>query len=161
MSDTQNSPESENAFAAPQAELIDTADDRPVLQLEQISAWFVFFVGALTLGIYNVYWLYTRTQDANELAKEHKVKTFILHSYVSLFIINFVVTFLSMPKLAAAIQITSFVVYLFLVFSLRDALKEIINTGNKQSVHLNGGLTFFFSSIYFQYKINEAIENQE
>jgi len=34
MSDTQNSPESENAFAAPQAELIDTADDRPVLQLD-------------------------------------------------------------------------------------------------------------------------------
>ncbi len=152
----------ENVFAAPQAELTDGADkEKLVLQFERISAWFVFFIGLITLGIYNVYWLYSRTLIANNLAKEHKINVNWLYSYISLFAINLVASFAGLETLALIVQVINFVVYIVLVFSMRRAFIEIINAGSENYTHLNGILTFLFSSIYFQYKINEAIDRQK
>jgi hypothetical protein len=152
----------ENIFAAPEAELTNkTMQNKPVLQFQRISAWFVFFIGLITLGIYNVYWLYSRTLIANNLTKENKVNINLLYSYVSLFSIGIVASIADIGSLSFIVQIINLVVYIFLVFSIRRALIEIINAGSETHTHLNGILTFLFSSIYFQYKINEAIDKQK
>jgi len=52
------------------------------------------------------------------------------------------------------------IAYIVAVFSARKAVSEVINEGSAEEVKLGGVLTFFFSAIYFQYKINEAIDNQ-
>ena len=152
----------ENAFAAPQAELSNnTVKEKPILQFERISAWFVFFIGMFTFGIYNVYWLYSRSLVANNLVKENKINITLVYSYISLFIISLVSTFTGLETLSMITQLINFIVYILLVFSMRRVFIEIINTGSENYTHLSGILTFLFSSIYFQYKINEAIDSQK
>ncbi len=157
------SEESANIYEAPEAELTqqNTSGNRPILNFDRFSAWGVFFLCLFTFGIYAVYWLVSRTNQANTLAK-HKVSQNLVYGYVALYAINIGLAFTSIPEgLSALVSLASFVVGIVLVFSLRRSIKELINEGSNEPVHLGGILTFFFNVIYFQYKINEAIDNQK
>ncbi len=63
-----------------------------------------------------------------------------------------------------AILLIAFLVYLTtyiaVVFSLRNSLKEMMREGSGHDWELIGVLTFFFSAIYFQYKINEYFDTR-
>ncbi|MEI8642978.1 DUF4234 domain-containing protein [Pseudoalteromonas sp. Hal040] len=157
------SEESANIYEAPEAELTqqNNGGNKPILNFERFSAWGVFFLSLFTLGIYGVFWLVSRTNQANTLAK-HKVSQNLVYGYIALYVINIGLAFTSIPEgLSAIVSLASFVVGIVLVFSLRTSIKELINEGSNEPVHLGGILTFFFNVIYFQYKINEAIDNQK
>lgn len=157
------SEESANIYEAPEAELTqqNNGGNKPILNFDRFSAWGVFFLCLFTFGIYSVYWLVSRTNKANALAK-NQVSQGLVYGYVALYIINIGLAFTSIPEgLSAIVSLASFVVGIVLVFSLRTSIKELINEGSNEPVHLGGILTFFFNVIYFQYKINEAIDNQK
>lgn len=157
------SEESANIYEAPEAELTqqNTSGNKPILNFDRFSAWGVFFLSLITLGIYSIYWLVSRTNKANALAK-HQVNQNLVYGYIALYVINFAVAFTSIPEVfSSIISIITFIVGLVFIFSLRTSLKELINEGSNEPVHLSGILTFFFYAIYFQYKINEAIDNQK
>jgi len=95
------------------------------------------------------------------LAK-HKVNQNLVYGYIVLYVINFALAFTAIPEVISSIfSIITFIVGLVFIFSLRTSLQELINEGSNEPVHLSGILTFFFYAIYFQYKINEAIDNQK
>lgn len=156
----------ENAFEAPQANLHDTSLEKPILQLERFSAWGVFGLSIITFGIYFVYWLYTRTPKANELSQENKLSMNILYAYLALYVASFVTSFTATDDNTTLVMINfvlsmvNFILYILVVFGLRKVLSEVINKGSTEEIKLGGVLTFFFSVIYFQYKINEAIDAQ-
>ncbi|KZY48172.1 MULTISPECIES: DUF4234 domain-containing protein [Pseudoalteromonas] len=157
------SEESANIYEAPEAELTqqNNGGNKPILNFDRFSAWGVFFLCLFTFGIYSVYWLVSRTNKANALAK-NQVSQGLVYGYVALYVINIGLAFTSIPEgLSAIVSLASFVVGIVLVFSLRTSIKELINEGSNEPVHLGGILTFFFNVIYFQYKINEAIDNQK
>jgi len=157
------SEESANIYQAPEAELTqqNTSGNKPILNFDRFSAWGVFFLSLITLGIYAIYWLVSRTNKANALAK-HQVNQNLVYGYIALYVINIAVAFTSIPEVfSSIISIITFIVGLVFIFSLRASLKELINEGSNEPVHLSGILTFFFYAIYFQYKINEAIDNQK
>ena len=157
------SEESANIYEAPEAELTqqNTGGNKPILNFDRFSAWGVFFLSLITLGIYAIYWLVSRTNKANALAK-HQVNQNLVYGYIALYVINIAVAFTSIPEVfSSIISIITFIVGLVFIFSLRVSLKELINEGSNEPVHLSGILTFFFYAIYFQYKINEAIDNQK
>ncbi|MBR36755.1 DUF4234 domain-containing protein [Pseudoalteromonas shioyasakiensis] len=157
------SEESANIYEAPEAELTqqNTGGNKPILNFDRFSAWGVFFLSLITLGIYAIYWLVSRTNKANALAK-HQVNQNLVYGYIALYVINIAVAFTSIPEVfSSIISIITFIVGLVFIFSLRASLKELINEGSNEPVHLSGILTFFFYAIYFQYKINEAIDNQK
>lgn len=157
------SEESANIYEAPEAELTqqNNGGNKPILNFDRFSAWGVFFLCLFTFGIYSVYWLVSRTNKANALA-ENQVSQNLVYGYIALYVINIGLAFTSIPEgLSAIVSLVSFVVGIVLVFSLRTSIKELINEGSNEPVHLGGILTFFFNVIYFQYKINEAIDNQK
>ncbi|GKW51975.1 DUF4234 domain-containing protein [Pseudoalteromonas shioyasakiensis] len=157
------SEESANIYEAPEAELTqqNNGGNKPILNFDRFSAWGVFFLSLITLGIYAIYWLVSRTNKANALAK-HQVNQNLVYGYIALYVINIAVAFTSIPEVfSSIISIITFIVGLVFIFSLRASLKELINEGSNEPVHLSGILTFFFYAIYFQYKINEAIDNQK
>ncbi|MDK9684319.1 DUF4234 domain-containing protein [Pseudoalteromonas shioyasakiensis] len=157
------SEESANIYEAPEAELTqqNTSGNKPILNFDRFSAWGVFFLSLITLGIYSIYWLVSRANKANALAK-HQVNQNLIYGYIAIYAINFVLAFTDISEVLSAIaSIISLIVGLVFIFSLRTSLKELINEGSNEPVHLSGILTFFFYAIYFQYKINEAIDNQK
>ena len=157
------SEESANIYEAPEAELTqqNNGGNKPILNFDRFSAWGVFFLSLITLGIYAIYWLVSRTNKANALAK-HQVNQNLIYGYIAIYAINIGLAFTSIPEgLSAIVSLASFVVGIIFVFSLRTSIKELINEGSNEPVHLGGILTFFFNVIYFQYKINEAIDNQK
>ncbi len=157
------SEESENIYQAPEAELTQSNDgaNKPILNFDRFSAWGVFFLSIITLGIYGVYWLVSRTNKTNALAS-NQISMGLVYGYIALYVVNFVLSFAAVsPEIGGVVSLISFVVAIILIFSLRTSLTELINEGSNEPVKLNGILTFFFNVIYFQYKINEAIDNQK
>jgi magnesium-transporting ATPase (P-type) len=152
-----------NVYEAPEANLTENNDgsNKPILNFDRFSAWGVFFLSIITLGIYSVYWLVNRTNKANSLAK-NQIAQGLVYGYVALYVVNLVLSIAGiLPELGFIVSLASFVVAIILIFSLRTSLTELINEGSAEPVKLNGILTFFFNVIYFQYKINEAIDRQQ
>jgi len=108
---------------------------------QRFSAWAVFGLTFITLGIYQVYWLYTRTKKVNLF---HEPKTSMV--WVSFLVIIVIGSFLlgviggilqlSPTELATAIigmaeivvNVIYLVFYIASVFSLKRTLQEILNT---------------------------------
>lgn len=165
MSNIEATEEIENVFEAPQANLTDSNPEKPVLKMERFSAWGVFLLTVVTFGIYYPYWLINRAKKINLLSKVSKANLAMLYTYVALYIATIVMSAIfpedsPMTIVNGVVSIVTMVPLLIGVFSMRRAVEEVINEGNQEPVHLGGILTFFFSAIYFQYKINEAIDNQ-
>lgn len=158
----------ENAFEAPQSDLSDIKVDKPILEVERFSTWFVFLLTVVTLGFYTLYWLYTRSAKINTLAQEKKTNLNALYAYIFFFTVYTVMSYsinedstsMIMGMIALVSGIAYLVSYVMTVFSMRWSIAEVINKGGDEHTHLGGIMTFFFSAIYFQYKINEAIDNQ-
>ncbi|AWB68378.1 hypothetical protein C2869_19080 [Saccharobesus litoralis] len=152
----------ENAFEAPKADLQSGSGAQDILEFKRFSAWGVFFLSIITLGIYYLYWLYSRGIQMNEFAQEAKVKMNALYAYIVLSVLaNILGIFDENTELAIAsgvLSLIGFVFYIIAVFSMRAALQEVINKSASEPVKLGGVLTFFFSAIYFQYKTNQAID---
>jgi len=166
MSDTELTPETQNAFEAPKADLSTPVTNNPILELQRFSAWGVFGLSIITLGLYFIYWMFTRTKQINMLSKVAKANIVALYIYIGSSVISNISQYVLDPtNMVVAIVIliagvAGIVAYIMTVFSARKALQEVINEGSQEEVKLGGILTFFFSAIYFQYKINEAIDNQ-
>jgi len=166
MSDTELTPEIENAFEAPKADLSTPATSNPILEMKRFSAWGVFGLTIITFGLYYLYWLYTRMNKVNSLSKVAKANLTALYAYIVISVVNNIASFaidetqIIASLVLVALAMAGFVLLLIAVFSTRKALSEVINDGSQEEVKLGGVLTFFFSAIYFQYKINEAIDNQ-
>lgn len=152
-----------NLYEAPEANLteVNKSGDKPILRFERFSAWGVFFLTLITFGIYGVYWLVSRTNKVNALATK-KVSPAIVYGYVAVYVLNLVLSFVTVsPVLSLIISLASMVIGLVFIFTLRSSISELINEGSNEPVKLGGIKTFFFNIIYFQYKINEAIDLQK
>lgn len=159
----------ENVFEAPQAELSEQSSDKPIANFERFSAWWVFLLSIVTAGIYPLWWFYSRGQTMSANAKDYKLNMLWIYLTIVLFLFITVLDIIQAENTAVVlisgvVAIVYLVAYIVAVFSLRRALRDIINQGDKDSYEpigfLSGLLTFFFAPIYLQYKINQAIDFQ-
>jgi len=149
-----------NVYSAPKSDL-NVDDSTGLNHFIRFSAWGVFGLSIITLGIYWIYWLYNRSNIINSI-HSNKIASWLIVGFVTAYIVN------SMSSIAEAFipeniiiimatllsSLAYFVLYIMLVFGMRSRLSTILGTS------LNGVLVFFFSAIYFQYKINEAIDSR-
>lgn len=155
MSDSESS-----IYKAPEASLETGTDSSGVHNFERFSAWGVFGLSLITLGIYPAYWLYTRSKRVNSF-HHNKISMGLLNTFIAAVIVSFIIGFLieavdlgdAFLMLSGLLQILYFILYLVVLFTFRSRLKEI--TGAK----VNPVLTFFAAAIYLQYKINKCIDN--
>jgi hypothetical protein len=151
-----------NPYASPTAEVIDT-NTGSIEGLPRVSTWLVFLFSILTLGLYMIYWLYNRLAKLNALI-ENKIPTVLLHIYVGLTLLSWAFQGYSamFPNEAGLIvtlsivngigTIVSMVCFYMVVYKMRNRIcDELLETERW------GGIkTFFFSTFYINYKINQA-----
>lgn len=126
--------------------------------LPRFSAWYVFLLYFLTLGIYPLYWLINRTQlirkqGITNISTNWAYATLVL--YFPSQILQYVSDAEEVVLAAAAINIVYMVTYLVAIFTLRNRLQEQLG------IKLGWFMTFFFNVLYMQYKINELHDSQQ
>lgn len=145
-----------NAYTAPQADLRLEGNNNNLNKLPRISAWLVFLFSILTLGIYVIYWLYSRVRVVNELQNK-PIAIELLYGLIGVLVATVVVAFMEITMLDSALNIVYYVIFFVIAYSLRNRLHDIFAANNHEA-KIGPILTFFFNIIYLQYKINEAID---
>ena len=56
---------SENPYAAPQSDVIEASGNTRIHIFKRFSAWWVFILNLVTMGIYPLYWMYNRASIIN------------------------------------------------------------------------------------------------
>lgn len=153
----------DNPYRTPDAELVKSADASNVLKLGRFSAWAVFGLTVITLGIYPLYWMYTRAGSINKI-HENKISSALLISLVVVTLLSFASNFLdqTQPEMVIGgmvVGIVYMVLYLIVLFKIRNRLQDILSQAQAGSFHVGPVLTFFFFCIYLQYKINQCIDS--
>ncbi|TVZ39551.1 uncharacterized protein DUF4234 [Alteromonadaceae bacterium 2753L.S.0a.02] len=156
--------DSANPYKAPESEVASSAGGRLSEVFERFSAWGVFGLSLITLGLYAVYWLYTRTQQLNQ-----KVEKPINSVYVTITLILYVMSFASNfvaiadPAIGSVLTIAglpSGIMMIVWVFMVRGRIHDYLNLEPGNPNRFGPLLTFFFSVLYLQYKINKTIDQE-
>ncbi len=146
-------------YQTPEADLGNQSAADGFKNFKRFTAWGVFGLTIITLGIYPVYWLYTRAQVINKF-HDTKISVPLLQAFVATVIASIVLEattgvlsensiILVLSGLASLAQI---ILYLVVLFTVRNRLVEVLGRD------IGPILTFFAASIYLQYKINETID---
>ncbi len=151
-----------NPYTAPTANLNAPLNNGKLKQLPRFSAWWVFLLNIVTLGIYPLWWLYSRASTLNQI-QSRPIALELIYVLVVVLLGSFALGFVAgfsgeeYAVIENSLSIAYWVLYLITAFTIRNRLHDVfIEEGH----HVRTGpiLTFFFSSIYLQYKINEAID---
>jgi hypothetical protein len=162
-----------NPYSAPDADLAVKNTDsgvEAVKKLPRFTAWAVFGLSIITLGIYGYYWLYTRTKQLNSLsAPENKIASWLPTTTIAFTVLYWIMSFVPLAMegmadptlvmiigiLSLVISIVYFVLYIMWIFAFRRCLTHLSGANKGEQFWLGGIMTFFFNVIYFQYKINQ------
>ncbi|MCM8532235.1 MAG: DUF4234 domain-containing protein [Lentisphaeraceae bacterium] len=147
-----------NVYSAPEADVIEeTYADRDINNFKHFSAWGVFILSIITLGLYQIYWVYSRTKVLNQSVSNPIGGPFI-KIVTSLYVLSFISSYVPLGEsLQVPLMIFNVVAgILSVVWNFKFMLR--VETLMGKETKLSGLLTFFAHVIYLQYKINEAIE---
>lgn len=154
-----------NPYQTPEANLNISQPQGKIVNFKRFTAWGVFGLSVITLGIYPIYWMYSRALTVND-NHGNKISMGLLHGLIAATVFSFAAEFLGDSETAAMVSlvvtVAYMVLYLIVLFTLRARLQDIINVNNSPyNQPLSGVLTFLFNCIYLQYKINEAIDSNQ
>lgn len=151
-----------NPYAAPSAELNTPLNSNNLKQLPRFSAWWVLLLSIVTIGIYPLWWLYSRASTLNQIQSRpiaielvYVLAVLLVGSFVLGFVAGFSDT--SYALIENTISIAYWVIYLIVAYSIRSRLHDMFQKEGHNG-KIGPILTFFFSTLYLQYKINEAID---
>lgn len=155
---------SNNPYAIADSELIDDVKEKisikeiPIYEnlnekkeFPLFSVFLVVILSIITMGIYTLYWLNSRTKIINTLLPDNKIPTWLSISTIVFFTLYLLLFLVSSPSFLFFFLLYS-MLYIFWIFSFRNRFNIIFN---KNNIFLNGFLTFFISIYYFQYNINK------
>lgn len=157
----------DNPYVAPEADLEVQHAAGDLSVFNRFSTWGLFGLALISFGIYNIYWLYNRTQKLNSICENPIPKGF-MNGAVITYIAFMVVSFLGglVPSAAEMLAMISgvlnlAVVVLFLVwaFKFRNRLNQITHSEGKKT-WAGPIMTFFFNVLYLNYKINQNIDER-
>lgn len=151
-----------NPYEAPSSQL-EVDSSSKIFIFNRFSAWFVFGLSIITLGIYPIYWMFTRAMTLNNKT-DNPIAMFWLYGLIAIVIFHYSILFLfpAMVKFELLVRAVRLVFSLVVIFSIRNRLQDIINADiGPIGTNLSGIMTFFFHAIYLQYKINEAIDSSK
>lgn len=149
-------------YKAPEAELLQPAHNASILNVKRFSTWYVFGLIFITFGIYAYYWIYSRTMVINQ-NHDRPISSLLLTCLYVCAGLNFASAFIDTSQTELALvslllSLVNFILYIVVVFQIRDRLQDIMNRSSQTQYHLSGAMTFFFYVMYFQYKINECTD---
>jgi len=133
----------------------------------RFSAWAVFGLAIITMGLYYVWWLYSRTKIINQV-HYHKIPPSLIYIVFILLAANIGISILSELEpsnmnYTMASNITSIfysISSIYWVFAVRNRIHQMTKADVLSGCYLGGIMTFIFQVLYIQYKINEYIDRQ-
>lgn len=158
----------ENPYAAPQADLEVEHAVGDLSVFKRFTSWGVFGLSIITLWIYNIYWLYSRTQKLNSICENPISKTFV-NTAVIVYIAVWVSSFVSGVVPSAAFELSvisgilnmvSVVMTIVWAFKFRNRLNQVTDSAGK-TTWAGPIMTFFFNVLYLNYKINQNIDEAQ
>jgi hypothetical protein len=121
---------------------------------------FVFLLGAITRGLFNMIWALLQANWARKLINDNKPMVLVA-MYPAGMIAGFVAMAMAagfghqeLAALGGILIFAGLIVYIVGVFSIKHAMEDYYNSTEKIGLQLSGGMTFFFSTVYLQYHIN-------
>ena len=87
----------DNPYKTPDSDVSDIKNGEITIDncFPKISAWMVFGLSLISIGIYPVYWLYTRSKKMN-LVVERKISETLLYVFVGLCAVTTIYSFLTL-----------------------------------------------------------------
>jgi len=152
-----------NPYEAPGADLrAGNSTDKGITNFKRFTAWGVFGLTIITLGIYPLYWVISRALKNNSFNTEKIGTVWILGLLVGAalsFLLQIysivspsIMTESSFVTAYSVVTVVYIVFYLVTLFKLRNRIRDL------SGLKVSGILTFFGSAIYLQYKTNQAID---
>ena len=157
-----------NPYAPPKARVDASLDVTTVQAFPRFSTWGVFLLTFVTVGLYPVYWLYTRTRILNRVLPSNPVPVGLAVAAVIALLASAAASFLNgmypdhsgVGAMSSVINIVSGIVNLVWVFMFRNRLNQHFVPHEGDRYRLSGVLTFFFTVLYLQYKLNQLIDRE-
>jgi hypothetical protein len=157
----------DNPYQPPRAELLPTAPKNGLGEaFEPFSTWYVFGLSIVTLNLYPLYWMYSRTQRLNTLQGIEPIGATFVYFVLAINIVGYPLGFAAgyftqIHELATAsdiVDIVGGISLLIWAFAFRNRLNSFLETGPATYRRLTPVMTFFFQSLYLSYKLNENLE---
>ncbi len=158
----------ENPYAAPQADLEVEHSVGDLSVFRRFTSWGVFGLSIITFWIYNIYWLYSRTQQLNSICNDPISKSFV-NSAVIAYIAVWVTSIVGAIVPSAAVEfsfisgilnLVSVVLVIVWAFKFRNRLNQVTDSAGKNT-WAGPVMTFFFNVLYLNYKINQNIDEAQ
>jgi hypothetical protein len=115
----------------------------------------VLILGVVTRQLFNLIWALLQANWARKLSGDNK--PMVLVAMYPAGMVAGILTTLLFPRSAPLGSIFIFggaIVYLFGMFSIKDAMEQYYSSKENIGLQLSGVMTFFFSTVYIQYHIN-------
>lgn len=153
-----------NPYQTPAAEVMEANDSGLTGILPRFSAWGVFGLTVVTLGLYMYYWMYARSRAVNQHVANPINQPF-MGITVALMVCSWASNFVAQvaPGPGAIMGLAGLagtVMFVIWLYQLRSRLHQIQGLSKGHPLWIGPVLTFFATVIYLQYKINQSLDRQ-
>lgn len=157
----------ENPYSAPEADLVKPLITNDLSVFTRFSTWAVVGLSIITLSIYTIYWLYTRTEKLNSITEDKISKGYMLAA-TAVYILSMILTYAPLAVASGSefmilaqplTSLASAIMILVWVFKFRNRLNRLTQSEGKPT-WCGPILTFFLQSWYLNYKINQNLDIQ-
>lgn len=133
--------------------------ERELVPLPPNWHWAIVLVlGIVTRQLFNLIWALIQANWARKLSGDNKPMVLVA-MYPAGMIAGIVMMVVfkgqALEGIGGLFVFAGAIVYLFGVFSIRSAMEDYYNSTENIGLQLGGVMTFFFSTVYIQYHINQ------
>jgi uncharacterized membrane protein len=136
---------------------------------EKFSTWYVLGLTFITLGLYSVYWLFSRSRRLNKLKYIEPVSETYMQVTAAAWVLSYPVGIgeiymqdnASYLLFSRGLEIATAMMILVWAFMFRNRLNTFLEHCSVKTSRLSPVLTFFFNVLYLSFKVNQNLELAE
>jgi hypothetical protein len=144
----------------------DVRSEDSIQVFEKFSTWYVFGLSFITLGLYPVYWMISRSRRLNRLKHIEPVSETYMQITAVAWVLSYAVDigeFYLMENLnymlfSKVYSVVTAIMFLVWEFMFRNRLNTFLERSSEKTSRLGPLLTFFLGVIYLSYKVNQNLE---
>jgi hypothetical protein len=114
----------------------------------------VLILGVVTRQLFNLVWSLLQGNWARKLSGDNKALVLVAMFPAGMVAGLLTILLFRLNALGGLFIIAGAIIYLVGMFSIKAAMEEYYNSTENIGLHMSSGMTFFFSTVYIQYKIN-------
>jgi hypothetical protein len=114
----------------------------------------VLVLGLLTRQLFNLVWALLQGNWARKLSGDNKPLVLVAMYPAGMVAGLLTITVFHYAALGGLFIIAGAIIYLVGMFSIKAAMEEYYNSTENIGLQMSSAMTFFFSTVYIQYKVN-------